>query len=234
MPPETKPEEKPSGLPEEVTKVLEDLKNAADRINKPPEEETPKDAPQTTWAEQREADRKALGFTEEQMQAHERTQMRVTAPIIERTGWAHIDKKPDIDTYRKEIEAELKVYPQERRTPDILEKIYYYVKGKHADSKPAEIKPNSGKVVDTRVTRGPGYTGADAGLPSAGKAEGGSEDEEALSEQEKFVCQRMGITEKEYRDSKEAGKSIRKLRVPDERPANSLADLELRRLSKVR
>src|ERR1700687_1425128 len=105
--PTEKTEEKPGNLPEEVTKVLEELKVKLDDQNNPKEEPEPKAPSGPTWQEQREADRKALGFTEEQMQAHERTVSRAQAPVIENTGWAKIEKKTDIETFRKEIEAEL-------------------------------------------------------------------------------------------------------------------------------
>lgn len=64
---------------------------------------------------------------------------------------------------------------------------------------------------------------------------GGGGDEDQLTEQEKFVVQKLNdagsnITEKEYATSKKLGKSIRELKVPDTREVRSLADVELRRL----
>lgn len=229
MPPETKTteEEAPAGNNEEITKVLVDLQAAADRLNKPAEEEKPvSTAP--SYADQRESDRKALGFTEEQMQAHERTVARTQAPLVESTAWGRLEKKPDIEAYRKEIEAEASIYPPERRTPEIMEKIFYMVKGRRADSKPAAAP---GKTPpETKVTRGPGYTGNEAGLSERrGGSEEGAEGE-ALDDKEKFVAEKLGISEVDYAKSKKVGKHIRELRIPDSRPATSLADIELRRM----
>lgn len=226
MPPETKnnvDEQKPN---EEITKVLEDLRTAADRLNKPAEEEKPAAPAMPSYVEQREADRKALGFTEEQMQAHERTVTRSNAPLVESTAWARLDKKADIDTYRKEVEAEAAIYPPERRTPEIMEKIFYMVKGRRADSKPAGA---AGKTTpEVKVSRGPGYTGNEPSLSERRETSG--EEDAALDDKEKFVAEKMGISEVDYAKSKKVGKHIRELRMPDTRPATSLADIELRRM----
>ncbi len=209
---------------EEITKVLEDLRTAAEKLNKPAEE--PRTAPPIP--DRRATLQKSLGYSDEQMAAHEEMIMRAQAPVIENTAWTKLEKKPDVETYRKEIEAELSLYPQERRTPDLLEKVYFYVRGKHADSKPAAGAPKGGAPT-TRVSSGPGYSGADPGL-SAGGGSGAPESEE-LDDREKFVADKLGVDYKGYAASKKAGKEIRELRVPDSRPVNSLADVELRRMT---
>jgi hypothetical protein len=219
-------------LPDPVMDVLKDLQEKVKDLK--PKEEPPKVQAGPTAFDQREADRKALGFTEEQMAAHERTQMRVSAPLIERTAWATLDKKPDIDTYRKEIEQELSIYPQERRTPDIMEKIYYMVRGKRADSKPAAPAAKGPKVEETRVSRGPGYTGSEPSL-SGGREERAPENEE-LDDREKFIVGKfqdagVAITEKDFAKSRNAGRAIRELKLPDARPVTSLADIELKRMT---
>lgn len=228
-PKDTKTEEKPP-VNEEITKVLEELKSATEKL-KAPVEEKPAAPVSPTYADRREALQKSLGYTNEQMAAHEEMILRAQAPVIERTAWSAIEKKSDLDTYRGEIEKELAMYPQERRTPEIMEKIYYYVKGKHADSKPAptkETKPNP--VERTRVTGGPGYTGQEPGMGGGSETKPG-EEEMQLNDQEKFVASKLGITESEYAKSRNVGKEIRGLRMPDERPVNSLADVELRRMT---
>ena len=221
-------------LPEPVMKVLQDLKTQVEGLKNP---EPVKPAPASTgpsWSERREAERQALGFTEDQMRAHEQTISRVNAPVMERTAWATIEKRPDIDTFRKEIEEELKIYPQERRTPEIMEKIYYFVRGKHADSKPSTPAPSRG-VERTRISGGPGYTGSDPSLAPRNKEES-TEEAEQLDDREKFVIQKfresgVDITEKEYAKSRNVGRSIRELRVPDQRQASTMADIELRRMT---
>jgi len=230
MPENQDPKDKEEGnLPDPVMGVLKDLKEKVDSMTAPKEE--PKTVPVDHWREQREADKKALGFTEEQMQAHERTVARAQAPTVERTAWSTLEKKSDFEALKKDIEKEVSLYPQERRTPEMMEKIYYMVRGQHADSKPAkkdEMKP--GNVEHARITGGPGYTGNE---PSLGgereKPEPGTE--EQLDEREKFVADKMGIGHKEYAKSRNVGREIRGLRVPDERPVNSLADVELKRLT---
>jgi hypothetical protein len=230
MPPETekKEEEKKGNLPDAVTEALEEIKKKLE--NPPVREEAPvRTGP--TVDERRAEIQKKMGYTDEQMSAHEEMIMRSQAPLIENTGWTRLEKKPDIENYRKEIEAELAIYPQERRTPDVMEKIYFMVRGKKLDSKPPEKKPESGtRVVDSKVSRGPGYSGAEPGLSGSGGADD-SKGEEELSDVEKFVAAKLGVSDKDYQTSKAAGKEIRGLRIPDERPATSMADIELRRLT---
>ena len=228
--PKTNEEEK-SNLPDEVTKVLEELKTKLDDQNRPPKEET--SPPEPSASNRRASLQQSLGFTDEQMAAHEQSIMAANAPIIEQTGWSKLEKRSDIEKYRKEIESELAIYPQERRTPDIMEKIYYYVKGKHSDSQPA-ADPKKTPVVSTRVSQGPGYTGQEGGMGAREEGAPAGE-EEQLTDAEKFVVQKLReagekITDKEYAMSKKVGRSIRELRVPDTRQVNSLADVELRRL----
>ena len=230
------PTEKEGNLPDPVMDVLKEIQEKVDKLPKDgvkPEAAVPA-AP--NYADRRAELQKSLGYTDQQMAAHEEMIMRANAPVIERTAWSHIEKRPDIETYRKEIEAELAIYPQERRTPDILEKVYYMVRGKHADAKPA-APAKGGSREDVRVSRGPGYTGAEPGLTS-GSDEKGSEGEE-LDDKEKYVVSKLreggiDITEKDYAKSRNAGRNIRELRVPDQRQATSMADLELRRLTRSR
>lgn len=229
--PETKPDEKKEkegNLPDGVTKVLEDIKTKIDGMA--PTAAPPASTPTVpSWQEQREDLKKRMGYNEEQMRAHEEMLTRQQAPIIENQGWTHLEKHKDLDKYKKEIEAEIALYPQHQRTPGMMDKIYYFVKGKHADSQPAATltpKPNEPR---TRVSAGPGYSGADPGLPAGGGGEGGSE-EETLDEKEKFVASKLGISEKDYAKARNVGKTIRELKVPDTRQSTSLADVELRRL----
>jgi len=227
MPPEqeTKDKEEPK-TDDAIAKVLDDLKAAADKINKP--EEKPEAPAAPTYADRRAVLQKSLGYTDEQMAAHEEMILRAQAPVIERTAWSILEKRPDLDTYRSEIEKELSIYPQERRTPEIMEKIYYYVKGKHSDAKPKET-PKSPKVESTRVSGGPGYTGSEPSL-SGSREENPNAPNEELNDNEKFVADKLGVDYKSYAKSRNAGRAIRELRVPDERPVTSLADVELRRL----
>jgi hypothetical protein len=226
--PKDKTDEK-GNLPDPVMDVLKDLKDKVDSMSTPTEE--PKTVPVDHWMGQREADRKALGFTEEQMRAHERAIARAQAPTVERTAWSALEKKPDFETLKKDIEKEASLYPIERRTPEIMEKIYYMVRGQKADSKPVvkdTMKPNS--VERSRITGGPGYTGNEPGMGGAGEKDEAEKDE-VLDDREKFVASKLGITEKEYAKSRNVGREIRDLRVPDARPVNSLADVELKRLT---
>src|SRR5947207_3125860 len=103
MPDDSKPktEEKPGNLPEEVTKVLEDIK--AKLENPPVPKEEPKAPVFPSPLEQRETLKKSLGFTEEQMQAHETLLRQSQAPVQESLGWTKLEKKSDIESYRKEI-----------------------------------------------------------------------------------------------------------------------------------
>lgn len=230
-------EDKDKGnLPDPMMDVLKEIQ---DKVSKLPKgDEKPEAAVPITpnYSNRRAELQKSLGYTDQQMAAHEEMIMRAQAPVIERTAWSHIEKRPDIETYRKEIEAELAIYPQERRTPDILEKVYYMVRGKHADTKPA-APAKGGSREDVRVSRGPGYTGAEPGLASGSEEKGGEGEE--LDDKEKYVVSKLreggiDITDKDYAKSRNAGRSIREMRVPDSRQATSMADLELRRLTRTR
>lgn len=229
---EEKPEEK-NGTQDAIAKTLEDIKAGLDNL-KPKEEERPPAPSGASAAERRASLQKSLGYTDEQMAAHEESILRAQGPVIENIGWTRLEKKADIDTYRKEIEQELSIYPQERRTPEIMEKIYLMVRGKHADSKPAPDKtPPSGRPGE-RVSRGPGYSGADPGLPAGG--EGGSE-EDALNDEEKLTVAKLreagaDISDKEYAASRKAGKFIKSLKPKDTFVPQGRADLELARMKR--
>jgi hypothetical protein len=221
---------KETELPEAVTKILEELKVKVDDL-KPKEEKviTPSGP---TPAEQRASRQKSLGFSDAQMDAYERDALERQGPITEQLGWMRLEKRSDIDTYRKEIEAELGPYRMENRTPEVMEKIYYMIKGRHADSKPPEKKeaPKPTGVERTRVSGGPGYTGTEPNL-SATEETRNAEEENKLDDREKFVADKLGISETDYAKSRNVGRGIRDLRVPDSRPVTSLADIELKRLS---
>jgi hypothetical protein len=213
--------------PEGVDRVLEELKNLSERIPAKAEEK-PTTPVAPTYADRRATLQKSLGYNDEQMAAHEEMILRNQAPIIEQTGWSRLEKKSDLDNFRSDIEKELAIYPQERRTPELMEKIYYMVKGQKADSKPAGGSPST-RVERTRVSGGPGYNGADPGV--GGTGDGGKSPEEDLDDKEKFVADKLGVGYKEYAQSKKVGREIRELRTPDSRPVNSLADVELRRMT---
>ncbi len=229
MPPEIENKDEKGNLPDPVVQALEEIKQ---KLEIPPaEKEIPVQAGPSV-ADRRAEIQKRLKFDDDQMAAHEEMIMRSQAPLIEQTGWAKLEKKADIENHRKEIEQELSIYPQERRTPDVMEKIYNMVRGKKLDSKPAgKSTETDRRVTETRVSRGPGYTGSEPGLSGSPRSADGAPEEEALSDQEKFVAAKLGVDEKDYAKSKAAGKAIRELKITDDRPATSMADIELRRLT---
>lgn len=224
-------EKKEGNLPDPVMDVLKDLQEKVENLKKPAEEK-PAAPTVPSWVQEREAEKKAMGFTEEQMQAHERSIARAQAPQVEQSAWAGLEKRSDLDKYRKEIEDELKIYRQEVRTPDLLQKIYFMVKGRHADSAPAagagEPKPKPGeRVVSSRVSGGPGYSGAEGG---AGADKPEADKSEQLSEAEAVTARKLGVDEKRFALSRNVGKDIIGLRKPDERPVGNGADFDLRRM----
>jgi len=221
------PKKEEGNLPPEVKKVLEDVKSKLDAMQEPPKEETPRAPTVPSYADQRADLQKRLGFNDDQMAAHEQMILKNQAPVIEQTGWNRLEKKSDLENYRKEIEQELSIYPQERRTPDIMEKIYYFVKGKHADSQPKPTPKEPG-VESPRISRGPGYTGSE---PSSGAPEPGERPEdEKLSETEEFVAQKLGVNARDYARAKKTGREVWQMKPPDDRQFVSSADLELKRL----
>lgn len=229
---EKKPDEKPP-VDESITKVLEDLRVAADKINKPDEKPEVPSVPDYTA--QREADRKALGFTEEQMQAHERTVARTQAPVIEQTAWSVLEKRPDLEKYRKEIQAEAERYPQERRNPQLMEMIYHMIRGKHMDDKPVTetkpVVPRTNRVESSRVSAGPGYSGTEGGTSTEKEP---ADRNEQLSEAEANTARKLGVDEKRFALSRSTGRDITPLKRQDDRQATTGADLELRRLQGAR
>ena len=225
-------DEKPTEeKPDPVADVLKELKEQVESLKKPVEEK-PKKPTVPAWVEEREAEKKALGFTEEQMQAHERSIARAQAPMVEQSAWASIEKRQDLDKYRKEIEDELKIYRPEAKTPDLLQKIYFMVKGRHADSAPAAPAPKPGeRVASSRVSGGPGYSGTEGGAGSEKPTEDKSEN---LSEAEAATAQKLRVDPKRFALSRNVGKPIKALQKPDERPAGNGADFEMRRMQGVR
>lgn len=232
MPPEIKIETPANSMPEQVTKVLEELKA---KLDNPPEvKAAPSSQPsQPSWTEMREEMKKKMGFNDEQMDAHEQSILSKQAPVVEELGWMKLKERKEFTKFEKEIREELAMYPPQNRTPVVMEKIYLMVRGKHADDVPANPgspKPAGGvsgrEVVRTRVA--PAYSGTETGI-AGGSSEGTPEEE--LTEQEQFVASKLGVDTKEYAKARESGKSIRTLEVPiDWRNANNSADLELRRL----
>lgn len=227
--PEPTPEKKDDGnLPSETMEVLKQIKEKLESPPKIEKSETPAPAPVVpTAADQRESLRKSLGYTEEQMAAHEELIMRSQAPIIERTGWQAIENRTDFKDLKKEIDEEVKFYPPERRTPEMMEKIYYYVRGRHADSKPQTKTPATPPT--TRVSSGPGYTGTEPNLGS--RDTGGEGEEDKLSEVESFVAKKLGVSEKDYARARKVGRDAWRLKPEDSRQSVSLADMELKRLT---
>ena len=220
--------------PDPVMDVLADLQKKVDDLKKPVEEK-PAAPSVPSWVAEREAERKALGFTEEQMQAHERSVARQQAPANEAAAWSTLEKRQDLDKYRKEIEEELKIYRPEAKTADLMQKIYFMVKGRHADSAPvpkADEKKPGDRVASSRVSGGPGYSGTEGGAGSDKLPEDKSGD---LNEAEAMTANKLGVDPKRFALSRNSGKDITPLRKPVELPSASTgADLELRRLQGTR
>lgn len=222
--------DKTGELPEEVTKVLDDLR---EKLNQKVDVSPSVPAAVNQANDQRESLRKSLGYTEEQMSAHEQSILKAQGPIIESLGWQKIQGKHDFESYRKEVEDELKIYPPERRTPDIMEKIFYMVKGRRADSKPSA--PAAKEESRTRVSGGPGYSGAESGLPAGGgtREEGGAGDEDKLSDVERLVANKLGVSEQAYAKARKERREFKGFK-PQAFEAKGMADLQLKRLMEAR
>jgi hypothetical protein len=225
------PKKDEGNLPDPVMDVLKDLQEKVNAIQKPQAEEKPAEKAPPAWVAEREAEKKAMGFTEEQMQAHERSIARAQAPVVEQSAWAGLEKRQDLDKYRKEIEDELKIYRPEAKTADLLQKIYFMVKGRHADSAPADEKkpaPKPGeRVASSRVSGGPGYSGSEGG--SSTEKEDLDKDAQ-LSEAEEITANKLGVDPKRFALSRNAGKDITSLRKTEDRPVGNGADFDLRRM----
>jgi len=230
--PDNKEEKKEEGnLPDPVMDVLKDLQEKVNAIQKPAEEKPEPVKTVPSWVQERESEKKAMGFTEEQMQAHERSIARAQAPVTEQAAWSTLEKRQDLDKYRKEIQDELKIYRPEAKTADLLEKIYFMVKGRHADSAPASsapVKPRPGeRVASSRVSGGPGYTGSEGGSSTEKEP---SDKSEELNEAEAITARKLGVDGKRFALARNSGKDITPLKKADERTSTNGADFELRRL----
>lgn len=230
MPDEKKTEDQ---KPDPVMDVLNDLQKKVEELKKPVEEK-PAAPTVPTRAEQRADLQKRLGFNDDQMAAYEQDQASRQAPLVEQTAWANLSKRQDLDKYRKEIEEELSHYRPESKTPEILEKVYFMVKGRHADSAPtpaASPKPGE-RVASSRVSGGPGYSGTEGGASSDPKPADKSDE---LNEAEAIAANKLGVDHKRFALSRNSGKDITPLkRAPEVPAAANGADLELRRLQGAR
>ena len=225
--PDNKDEKKEEGnLPDPVMDVLKDLQEKVNAIQKPTEEK-----PTVSSVDQRASLQKRLGFTDDQMAAYEESQAKMNAPVVAQTGWARLEKRSDLDKYRKEIEKELEIYRPELHTPEIMEKIYFMVKGRHADSAPApetKTSPKPGeRVASSRVSGGPGYSGAEGGSSTEKEQ---ADKSEQLTEAEAVTAKKLGVDEKRFALARNSGRDITPLKKADERTSTTGADFELRRL----
>jgi hypothetical protein len=115
-----------------------------------------------------------------------------------------------------------------------MEKIYFMVKGRHADSAPApepKTQKKDGGVASSRVSGGPGYSGSEGGTSSEKEEQ---DKNEQLNEQEAMTAKKLGVDPKRFAASRNSGRDITSLRKPDDRPLATGADLELKRLQGAR
>jgi len=231
MPDEKKEE---GNLPDPVMDVLKDMQ---ERISKLPKVDEKPEAPASTvptYADQRAALQKRLGFSDDQMAAYEESQRSIQAPLVERSGWDSINKRTHFEKYKAEIDAEVANYRSEVRTPEIMEKIYHMIVGRHAESAPpAAPAPKPGeRVASSRVSGGPGYSGSEGG--SSTEKEPANKSEQ-LSEAEAETAKKLGVDEKRFALSRNSGRDITPLKKPVDQPsATTGADLELRRMQGAR
>jgi hypothetical protein len=227
MPSEETPREE-GNLPNPVMDVLKDMKAKIDNLQKTEDKQDPPAPTVPAYAAQRANLQKRMGFTDDQMAAYEESQLKLNAPAVEQAAWSHLEKRPDLDKFRADIEKELAIYPQERRTPDIMEKIYFMVKGRRADPAPAAPAPKPGeRVASSRVSGGPGYSGSEGGQTQEKKDEPASDQ---LDDREIDTARKLGVDSKRFALSRNSGKDITPLRKPDERSSATGADFELKRM----
>lgn len=222
----TEPENK-----EEITpgteKAMEILKDIHEKLSKPAEEkkEIPEGQPRPDPAAARTEHMKKMGWTEEQMRLNEETIANAQAPLVNELAWTKLERAhKDVGEYEKGIREELKNYPANRVTPELLDKIYYMVKGVAIDRRDSQPKGHKAGAPQERVARG--YNPSESGMNSSGGGGSGKEEPE-LSEDERFVSSRLGVKPEDYAEAKKA-RTIRKFARPIEVDRNAgAADREL-------
>lgn len=209
--PENKEEITPGG-----EKAMEILKEIHDKLSKPAEEkkDTPESQPKVPDVQAvRTEHMKKMGWNEEQMRLNEEAIASAQAPLTQELAWTKLERShKDVGEYEKGIREELKNYPASRITPELLDKIYYMVKGVTIDKRDSQPKGHKSGAPSERIARG--YNPSENGMSSSG---GGGSDKEVpeLTEDERFVSSRLGVKPEDYAEAKKA-RTIRKFARPVE------------------
>lgn len=206
--PETKVETKPDATNTDVVNALKEVK----------EELKQKGEPAPTREQIREAMKEKTGFTDTQLDLVEQMQRatanassKKVAELQEKVTWNEFEKEVGgrIDSSLEKImKEELKEYPVESRGDKVLlQKVYYMSLGIQADklAKARRADPANNDKLSTdpkieRTTIVETNKGSVQGLDGSGKSNINAGDK--LSDDEKTIANKMGISHNDYAKSK--------------------------------
>ena len=190
---------KPSDAGQEALKILQDIQKNLN-VNDRAATEAPKPA-QPTYEQIRQDIKERTGWTDAQVDFHLESLQNAQAVPMEKLTWMELEKRfPDLETYRADMNEELKAYPAARRgDPVLLEKIYFMSKGRKMDQTPRQVPSSNGNpsparstdVVQRRVAQP--FPGS---VPS--QDTGNRAPSKTLSTEQKELARRMGVPEERY------------------------------------
>jgi hypothetical protein len=158
-------------------------------------------APATTqpsYQQVREKIKEETGWSDAQVDFHLRSVAEANAGTAEKVAWMELkDTFKDLDTYKADMQEELKSYaPTQKADPVLLQKVYYMVKGRKMNTPPPTpagrpVTPAPDGAPPRRIAQP--YPGA---VPPGGgdRRPGGQE----LTGEAKELARRMGVPEDRY------------------------------------
>lgn len=179
-------EEQPSPGSAEAMKILKDIQEKLD--GKPAEKTTEKEDEAPDPEKELERESKRTGMTKEALRRQDERIALAQAPIIERQAWDSMERgHKDLSEYRDEVKKELENYQPVYRTPELIEKLFWMVKGRSVDKRGSAAPVPQPKPKE-RISGG--YSGSEASLSGGGS--GDRDTEPKLSDEEKEVVDRLG------------------------------------------
>lgn len=190
---------------EQIAETNRIIKDVQEKLSKTPGQQTP-DQNQV-----REMIKQKTGLSNEGiewvMNLNREVVSSAVAPLQEKLAWSDL-KSSKASTHfpinaeiEKEMKEELKAYPVDKRgDPVLLDKVYLLAIGKiHTSRKPDQTQENP--VIGRRiVTNNPNPAGSNSG----GSNKSNNSSVSKLSDQEKTIARKMGVSEADYAKYKQS------------------------------
>lgn len=201
--------EQPSQASEDGAPSKEDLKEVLDitrQVRDKLSETEP--AKGLSSADLREQIKEQTGMTDSQidftLNTANNAALNAAGPAMAELAIANMYRdKPDFKEFEKDVRDELEKYPLAKRgDKELIEKIYFMSKGKRmsttSTSKSTNHRPENPRgAVNKRIVSDGGISDRDLGGADNGRA-----DSKELTQAEKTVARKMGLSEKEYARAK--------------------------------